>query len=924
MKKSLTSNLTPIATAVGLMVLSVSMTAQAQDAAKVKAAEVQEVQVVGVRAAQEKSINIKRNSDAHVDVISAEDIGKMPDKNVADSLARVPGVNVSNAVAGEGGFDERDRVGLRGTSPSLTQTLVNGHSIANGDWFILSQVGSGVGRSVSFALLPSELVSRVIVRKSSEASLVEGGTAGSVDIISRKPLDFKEQVTMEAGIGAVYSTLPGKTDPQLSALMNYKNDTNTFGVMVQAFSEKRSLRRDGVETLSYDQIDPNSAMAKADPNLAGVFVPRSIGAALFQQERKRTGGLVALQLKPNKDVDLSLTGFSSKMDASNYNNNYLFMVGNVINKGAGQAPDAGYVVTNTNGVKTLTSATFSPKAGVGYGEIDPISRPDSTASSNFINLDGKFRVNSDFVIKTQLGTSKGEGTTPTQNVVQLNANGSGGMYKLNGVNSAPSFNIGLNPSSNNGLEYGWSWGNQGVAISDKEDWLHLDGEYSIDAGVLQGLKFGVRTAKHDRHSGQNIGQGPACSDTHVVDWGSNFNCNNGAASPFNPANLPAQGSRYPSNFGSGLGSGFPVGVNYYTPEQLAAQNALYTRRDLPGRRDWGSEYKVAETTTAAYLQGDLAGEGWSGNVGVRAVKTKSTAGWNVPVPSNAPGAITTSAFGPFVATTSDHDYTDYLPSASFRFDLNRDMIARVAVSKTMTRSDYTALAGAVNLTPPKTTNDVGSGSAGNADLKPIRSNNLDFNLEYYFAKRAFASAGAYYMDMESYVTDGTFHGKYVTALQNSQTTYMADYLLTGPVNVKAKVKGIELAFEMPIMDVFGINANYTYADGSDENNHVLKGMAKHTLNLGAFYEQGDITARLNYGYRSDMYVGQDRGYDFSQLAGATVSASLGYKINDHLALSLDAQNLNNPTLKYFGANADQPRSIYTNGRQYYLTARIKY
>ena len=924
MKKSLTSNLTPIAAAVGLMVVSVSMTAQAQDAVKAKNAEVQEIQVVGVRASLEKSINIKRNSDAHVDVISAEDIGKMPDKNVADSLARIPGVNVSNAVAGEGGFDERDRVGLRGTSPSLTQTLVNGHSIANGDWFVLSQIGSGVGRSVSFSLLPSELVSRVVVRKSSEASLVEGGTAGSVDIISRKPLDFKEKMTMEAGIGAVYATLPGKTDPQLSALMNYKNEANTIGVMVQAFSEKRSLRRDGVETLSYDQIDPASAMAIADPKLAGVYVPRSIGAALFQQERKRTGGLIALQIKPNKDIDLSLTGFSSKMDAANYNNNYLLMVGNIINRGAGQAPNPGYVVTTTGGVKTLTQATFAGRAGVGYGEIDPISRPDSTASSNFINLDGKFKVNSDLTIKTQLGTSRGEGTTPTQNVVQLNANGSGGMYKLNGINSAPAFNIGLNPSSNQGLEYGWSWGNQGVSIADKEDWLHLDGEYSIDAGVLQGLKFGVRSAKHDRHSGQNIGQGPACSDTHVVDWGSNFNCNNGAASPFNPANLPAQGSQYPSNFGSGLGSGFPVGVNYYTPAQLAAHNALYTRRDLPGRRDWGSEYKVAETTTAAYFQADLAGQGWSGNVGLRAVKTSSTAGWNAPAPANAPGVNTASAFGPFVAISADRDYTDYLPSASFRFDVTPDMIARIALSKTMTRSDYTALAGAVNLTPPRNVNESGSGSAGNANLKPVRSNNLDFNFEYYFAKRAFASVGAYYMDLQSYVTDGTFHEKYVTSLQNSQTTYMADYILTGPVNVKANVKGVELAFEMPIMDVFGINANYTYANGTDQNNHVLKGMAKHTLNLGAFYEQGNMTARLNYGYRSDMYVGQDRGYDFSQLAGATVSASLGYKINEHFALSFDAQNLNNPTLKYFGANADQPRSIYTNGRQYYLTARIKY
>src|SRR6202040_1167730 len=114
------------------------------------------------------------------EVISAEDIGKMPDKNVADSLARVPGVTTSSASANEGGFDENDRVSMRGTNPSLTQTLVNGHGIAAGDWFVLNQVQK-VGRSVSYTLLPSEIVSKGGVEKSSSASLVEGGVAGSVN-----------------------------------------------------------------------------------------------------------------------------------------------------------------------------------------------------------------------------------------------------------------------------------------------------------------------------------------------------------------------------------------------------------------------------------------------------------------------------------------------------------------------------------------------------------------------------------------------------------------------------------------------------------------------------------------------------------------------------------------------------------------------
>src|ERR1700716_3741715 len=175
---------------------------------------VEEVVVTGIRASVQQSLDAKRESLSHVEVVSAEDIGKMPDKNVADSLTRVPGVTTSSASANEGGFDENDRVSMRGTNPSLTQTLVNGHGIAAGDWFVLDQVGL-VGRSASFTMLPSELVSQVIIRKSATADLVEGGVAGVVDIITRKPLDFRKNITIEATIGGVYAELPKKTDPQM-------------------------------------------------------------------------------------------------------------------------------------------------------------------------------------------------------------------------------------------------------------------------------------------------------------------------------------------------------------------------------------------------------------------------------------------------------------------------------------------------------------------------------------------------------------------------------------------------------------------------------------------------------------------------------------------------------------------------------------
>ncbi len=231
-----------------------------------------EIVVTGIRKSTEASIEAKRKSTEIVDVVTAEDIGKMPDKNVADSLSRLPGITTSSAGANEGGFDENDRVSMRGTNPSLTQTLINGHNVAAGDWFVLDQTGT-VGRSVSYTLLPSEIVSQVVVQKSSSASLVEGGVAGSVDIITRKPLDFSKPFTLEASAGAVYADLPSKTDGQYSALGAWKNDADNFGVMVQLFSETRHLRRDGIEVLGYDTIAPGSTGRIAGPEPLRRSVP---------------------------------------------------------------------------------------------------------------------------------------------------------------------------------------------------------------------------------------------------------------------------------------------------------------------------------------------------------------------------------------------------------------------------------------------------------------------------------------------------------------------------------------------------------------------------------------------------------------------------------------------------------------------------
>ncbi len=232
------------------------------------AEQIETVVVTGIRASMDRAINIKRDSTTIVDAVSAEDIGKFSDKNVADALQRVPGVTTVSAASGEGGFDENDRVSIRGTNASLTQTLVDGHSVATGDWFILDQYQT-IGRSVSYTLLPSEIVDTARVYKSQQADLVEGGVAGVVDILTRSPLAFTQNVTLEGSAEAAYTTLRGATTPQVNGLFNWKNDAGTFGVMIQGFYEARDIRRDGQEFLGYSTVQP----AATDAGRQGSRIP---------------------------------------------------------------------------------------------------------------------------------------------------------------------------------------------------------------------------------------------------------------------------------------------------------------------------------------------------------------------------------------------------------------------------------------------------------------------------------------------------------------------------------------------------------------------------------------------------------------------------------------------------------------------------
>jgi len=885
----------------------------------------EEVVVQGIRGSLQRSLDAKRDSDSHVEVISAEDIGKMPDRNIADSLQRVPGVTISAASANEGAFDENDRVSMRGTSPSYTQTLINGHNVASGDWFVLNQTGT-VGRSVSYSLLPSELVDKVVVRKSYEAKLVEGGITGSVDILTHSPLNFDEGLTFSGNIGAVYADLPGETDPQLSALANWKNEASTVGVMVQAFYQKRNLRRDGQEVLFYNVMGSGDAAVAAYPELEGVFYPGLIGSALFEQERERVGGQITVEFAPTENLTVTLDGFTSTLDAANYNRNYMLWGARIVQGGA--VPDAGFVVRDN----TLVQANFSADPTRQYGIYDQISRPGDESSSEYLTADVEWILNDRWTFWGQIGTSDGRGKTPTQDVAEWDLGlGSGAGWALNGIGAAD-WHLGGTDTSQPGtpledVRLDWIFGFQDIDVEDEEDWLKLDSTVQMDRGMLTSIDFGLRYADHGRHLDQVTAQGPGCVDANgnVVgfDWSQQFFCPVGTRSPFDPANWPNGFVNYPGDFASGIGGSFPRDIWYYTPAQLAAYNEM-TNRDPLERYYYPGAYGLDETSTAGYVQFNFSGARWSGNLGLRYVRTEEDITTYVNADASDPDAVTTSAFGPYKTLRTKHSYNDWLPTFNFRYELTDDMDLRFAATRTLGRPDFSALAGSVSLLPPAVEGGTGSGSGGNPDLEPILSTNLDVTWEWYFAERALLSASVYYMDIDNYVSLGQeMRSIFTIDAQNPQGRYV-DYLLTVPVGSSADVKGFEIAWQQPFGEYWGILANYSYADGNTADGTPMLGTSEHTYNLGGYFETDNFSARIAYNYRSEFYSGLDRATAFWQNDVQSVDASVGYSFGDHWTVSLDGRNLTDEKIEYFADSTERPRSVYMNGRQYYLNLRFNF
>ncbi|MGH7023204.1 MAG: TonB-dependent receptor [Caulobacteraceae bacterium] len=883
--------------------------AMAADAAS--PTNVQEIVVPGIRQSLQKAIEIKRVSENSVDAVSSTDIGKLPDKNIADALQRLPGVDIQGAAGGEGGFDEADRVSIRGTSPSLTNVTIDGHDVSTGDWFILDQY-SVVGRSVSFTLLPAEIVQNVVVYKTQDASLMEGGVSGAVDIQTRNPLSLPKTFTFEGSAEAAYNTNAGQHgsqwQPQVNALLGWKNQDDTFGVILQGFYEKRSVVRYGQEVLGWQPINAvnTPATAAALPTLIGDASPTLIGSSLFEQQRTREGVTGTVQWKTSDDsAEVRLNGFYSHLNASNYNDNYMLW-GN--HEFANNVPTSYTVKDGT--VVAANFPTINPDGVPTDGLIvDNITRPNETAESYYVNLDGKFRLSDRLTIKAQVGYTHGVGETPEQPSFESNG--------VTGISYTPSGNgflvdpTDINPQSPDGLANDWSWNARFTSV-DKELYAKADGVWDVSNGWFKEVDFGVRIADHTR---QVDGWDRCCT------LGADNACFGSPTMPFANTNP----TPYPSGFNAGAlgipGLLIPIGGNPTTIGQIIDAIPGGVRGPIsaivqPLNYLWTSAFKVQETDIAGYIMAHVGGDNWRGNFGVRVVNTDENDYVNSPnqLTPNAP-LITTSAYGNYYINRIQHNYLDILPSANFTFDLQKNLLLRLSAAETMSRPDFSSLGGTVSL------NDLLQvGSGGNADLKPVKAAVFDAGLEYYYGPESLVAVSVFYDDLSTYVGFENHTQTYFNMFLGMNTPYV----ISTPYNISGKLGGVEVQWQQPIGWGFGFQANGTYVTGHDADGAALIGTSEWTGNLVGYYESHGVSLRLAYTYRSHFYVGLDRASAESQANFGTLDASASYQLTPNVALTIDATNITNSLLKYYAANPTQVRAVYDNGTQLFMGVKVKF
>ena len=864
-----------------------------------------EIVVTGLRRSLQSAQAIKKNSDAIVDVVVAEDIGKLPDTFASSALQRVAGVAVTR------GGGESAGVTVRGL-PDLTTTY-NGR-----------QIFTAEGRYVQIQDFPAGTVAALEVFKSGTANQIEGGIAGSVNVRGRKPFDFKG-FEVSGSLNGVYSEQAnqGTWNGNLLVSNRWNTGIGEMGLLVNvSYVGIRFLDSTREQSLVIGTTNAGNAPGVQ----AGLRFPDAQGNFLGYGNRNRPSANAAFQWKPTPELEIYADGLFQGFRSKDYNRwqfNPIFGAINLSNvtviPGTNQISSA--LVRNAVRPDGYTGS-FNGKTDTyqaGGGAIwkrdrmqisADVAYTDSTFTADLVNVDYAFASSPDRNVSFEVSPDGG----PAQTYLNFDL-----------TNPANFISRGLYQ------EY--------TKVNGKSLQARTDLSYDLNAGFLKRIQMGVRYENRD--AGR--------------DFGNIYRNNEGDRVPL--ASLP----------GAVVKTGIPGFVfnNAQPTQNWAAITRDSIRANLPALRSFFGQpagrvgfnpfenFRANEKSYAAYAQVkygfDLGSTTVDGLVGLRAVKTKT----------NVSGfASIANVFGPI---TAKNEYTDYLPNVSSRFAFSNKLQLRLAYTKTRTRPNFFDLRPTLTLGQPvilapgdSCANDTTSavcverrrrgGFGGNPNLKPLTSNNYDASLEWYFSRTGSLTGAIFRHDAKGFIS----------GIDNRYTDpIFGPVRINQPVNTgKTRLQGAEVQFTS-FLDIeslpswakgFGIQANATYIDAKGDlpadlarsfNNEQQRfnGVSKFAYNLIALYERPRFSARLAYNYRSKF--AQFYSYQpLDPIAHPVVEKGRGqldfatsYTPVPSVTIALDVVNImGNPLQRYrqYDTGDAYTRQVIYLERSYSLGARFRF
>ena len=959
---------TACAVAAVLSTMVASPLVLAQDAAQ---QEVETIAVTGIRSSVAKSMDVKRSSAGVVDAISAEDIGDFPDTNLAESLQRITGVSIDRS-GGEGQL-----ITVRGFGPQFNTVLVNGRQMAS----------ENQSRAFSFDTIASELVSSLDVHKTSTATMQSGGVGSTININTARPFalgGFK----VAGSVKGVYDENSESTTPQLSGLISNTFNDDTFGVLLAVSHQERETR------LNQAQIDgwlenvgvPNPVTESGEAWDGNVFSPRNYDHKVTFEDRTRTNANLVLQYAPSDDLVITADALYSKFDVESNATSYghWFTAPNI----QGVADDGSLFDANGDRLSPTVDGNgtvIDLYQEVGLATDMHAKTFDRLTDTLSLGLNFDYQYNDNLNLKFDLSHSTAEREANNGGGDQLsligyanrvrfqvddnilpvasmfadaNANIYSGQQEIDGaivaspVDGFPAYDSSLTPAGVSDLldkdnSRAHVMLRRGWAVEDEVTQLRFDGEYFTDNGGITEIRFGTQYSNETKSLTRwdNEGVGIHCTycgypdlpeipaDAQYV-----FNAGNDFLSSVSGS------GRMPTSWLAHNGeANFAFLENYYQSVNGSSISFDAVRRN--------NSFDVEEQILSAYVEMDFEGEVGdmllSGTAGFRYESTDvSVTGTEAPIIQLTVLDQTEmlAQYGEAQPIDVDADYDVILPNFSMKLEITDDLIARAAVSTTITRPTLESMSPVTVITTTRQGGDLTS-TSGNPGLEPFESDNFDLSVEWYYDIASYASIGYFRKHVSNFIVnsqeDRTFTLSDGSLLTDPSTgtdssgpdgaDSVAVFTNTLPNNGEnAIVDGFELAWQHSFDSGFGVLANATLVDSDaklDPYNinqvFALTGLSD-SYNLVGFYENDDFMIRLAYNWRGEFVqsLTQSQGdgptivEDYQQL-----DLSASYELSDSLGIFFEGINLTEEYVHKRGRFSNHMLLVEDSGRRWAFGVR---